>query len=142
MQYTCFFSANLWLPGTAEVPEFLKTMHSLKHVNVNRPKEPEKTEKDDDVPASPWSGVRLRSVRSKREDAQQSSVCLLLFCTTLVTLLQLKTYFTIGPSDLPSTAVTTIISIFWPHRSTTYIDAVYCYQPSSVVSQSVCRSVM
>jgi len=24
-----------------------------------------------------------------------------------------------------------------PHRSTTYVDAVYCYRPSSVVCQSV-----
>jgi len=27
------------------------------------------------------------------------------------------------------------------HRSTTYVDAVYCYRPSSVVCRSVCRSV-
>jgi len=85
-----------WLPGTTEIQRMID---SLKHVSVNRPKEPEKTKNDDDVPASPWSGVRLRSVRSKREDAQQSCVCLLLFCTALAPLLQLKTYFTIGPSS-------------------------------------------
>jgi len=28
-----------------------------------------------------------------------------------------------------------------PHRSTTYVDAAYCYRPSSVVCRSVCRSV-
>jgi len=28
-----------------------------------------------------------------------------------------------------------------PHRSTTYVDAAYCYRPSSVVFRSVCRSV-
>jgi len=27
------------------------------------------------------------------------------------------------------------------HRSTTYVDAAYCYRPSSVVCRSVCRSV-
>ena len=31
--------------------------------------------------------------------------------------------------------------IFRPHRSTTYVDAVYCYRLSSVVCRSVCRSV-
>ena len=30
---------------------------------------------------------------------------------------------------------------FRPHRSTTYVDAAYCYRPSSVVCRSVCRSV-
>ena len=29
---------------------------------------------------------------------------------------------------------------FRPHRSTTYVYAAYCYQPSSVVCRSVCRS--
>ena len=28
-----------------------------------------------------------------------------------------------------------------PHRSTTYVDVVYCYRPSSVVCRSVSRSV-
>jgi len=32
-------------------------------------------------------------------------------------------------------------AIIRPHRSTTYVDADYCYRPSSVVCQSVCRSV-
>jgi len=27
-----------------------------------------------------------------------------------------------------------------PHRSTTYVDAAYCYQPSSVVCRSVCHT--
>ena len=31
--------------------------------------------------------------------------------------------------------------IIRPHRSTTYVDAAYCYRPSSVVCLSVCRSV-
>ena len=31
--------------------------------------------------------------------------------------------------------------IFRPHRSTTYVDAAYCYRPSSVVCRSVCQSV-
>jgi len=31
--------------------------------------------------------------------------------------------------------------IFRPHRSTTYVDAAYCYRPSSVVCRSVCLSV-
>jgi len=31
--------------------------------------------------------------------------------------------------------------IIRPHRSTTYVDAAYCYRPSSVVCRSVCRSV-
>jgi len=30
--------------------------------------------------------------------------------------------------------------VFRPHRSTTYVDAVYCYRPSSVVCLSVCLS--
>ena len=32
-------------------------------------------------------------------------------------------------------------SIIGPHRSTTYVDAAYCYRPSSVVCRSVCLSV-
>jgi len=32
------------------------------------------------------------------------------------------------------------ISIFGPHRSTMYIDAAYCYRPSSVVCLSFCLS--
>ena len=31
--------------------------------------------------------------------------------------------------------------IIRPHRSATYVDAAYCYRPSSVVCLSVCRSV-
>jgi len=31
--------------------------------------------------------------------------------------------------------------LFMPHRSTTYVDAAYCYRPSSVVCRSVCLSV-
>jgi len=31
--------------------------------------------------------------------------------------------------------------IIRPHRSTTYVDASYCYRPSSVVCRPVCRSV-
>jgi len=31
--------------------------------------------------------------------------------------------------------------IFGPHCSTMYVDAAYCYRPSSVVCRSVCRSV-
>jgi len=27
------------------------------------------------------------------------------------------------------------------HHSTTYVDAIYCYQPSSVVCRSVCHLV-
>jgi len=34
------------------------------------------------------------------------------------------------------------IIIIKPHRSTTYIDAAYCYRPSSVVCQSVCLSLV
>jgi len=30
---------------------------------------------------------------------------------------------------------------FRPHRSTTYVDAAFCYRPSSVVCRSVCLSV-
>ena len=30
--------------------------------------------------------------------------------------------------------------IIRPHRSTTYVDAAYCYRPSSVVCRSVCLS--
>jgi len=33
-----------------------------------------------------------------------------------------------------------VIIIIWPHRSTTYVDAAYCYQPSSVVCRSVCHT--
>ena len=32
-------------------------------------------------------------------------------------------------------------SVFRPHRSTTYVDAAYCYRPSRVVCQSVRLSV-
>jgi len=31
-----------------------------------------------------------------------------------------------------------IMIIIRPHRSTTYVDVVYCYRPSSVVCRSVC----
>jgi len=31
--------------------------------------------------------------------------------------------------------------IIWPHRSTTYVDAAYCYRPSTAVCRSVCLSV-
>jgi len=31
--------------------------------------------------------------------------------------------------------------IIMPHRSATYLDATYCYRPSSVVCRSVCLSV-
>ena len=34
-----------------------------------------------------------------------------------------------------------MIIIIRPHRSTTYVDAAYCYRQSSVVCRSVCRSV-
>ena len=33
------------------------------------------------------------------------------------------------------------LAIFRPHRSTTHVDAAYCYRPSSVVCLSVCVSV-
>jgi len=33
-----------------------------------------------------------------------------------------------------------ILIIIRPHRSTMYIDAAYCYRPSSVVCQSVCHT--
>jgi len=33
------------------------------------------------------------------------------------------------------------VSIIRLHRSTTYVDATYCYRPTSVVCQSVCLSV-
>ena len=33
-----------------------------------------------------------------------------------------------------------IIIIIRPHRSTTYIEAAYCYRPSSMVCQSVCHT--
>ena len=35
----------------------------------------------------------------------------------------------------------TVFIVFRPHRSTTYVDAAYCYQPSSVVCRSVGRSI-
>ena len=35
----------------------------------------------------------------------------------------------------------TVLLIIRPHRSTTYIDAAYCYRLSSVVCRSVCWSV-
>ena len=34
-----------------------------------------------------------------------------------------------------------LVNIIRPHRSTMYVDAAYCYRPSSVVGRSVCRSV-
>jgi len=37
--------------------------------------------------------------------------------------------------------VIVIVIIITPHHSTTYIDAAYCYQPSSVVCLSVCLSL-
>jgi len=33
------------------------------------------------------------------------------------------------------------LTIIRSHRSTTYVDAVYCYRPGSMVCRSVCRSV-
>jgi len=33
-----------------------------------------------------------------------------------------------------------IIIIIRPHRSTTYVDAAYCYRPSSVACWSVCHT--
>jgi len=48
------------------------------------------------------------------------------------------------PSEFFSSEVTTLqrdentyIIIIRPHRSTTHVDAAYCYRPSSVVSLSV-----
>jgi len=32
------------------------------------------------------------------------------------------------------------LCIIRPHRSTTYVDAIYCYRPSSVVCWSVCHT--
>jgi len=34
---------------------------------------------------------------------------------------------------------TFIVAVVRPHRSTTYVDAAYCYRGSSVVCLSVCR---
>jgi len=34
-----------------------------------------------------------------------------------------------------------ITAIIRPHRSTAFVDAAYCYRPSSMVCQSVCLSV-
>jgi len=34
----------------------------------------------------------------------------------------------------------TVALLFRPHRSTTYVDAAYCYRPSSLVYLSVCLS--
>jgi len=34
-----------------------------------------------------------------------------------------------------------IVVVVRPHRSTTYVDTVYCYRPNSVVCRSVCLSV-
>ena len=34
---------------------------------------------------------------------------------------------------------TAISCIIWPHHSTTYVDAIYCYRRSSVVCRSVCH---
>jgi len=34
-----------------------------------------------------------------------------------------------------------IVVVVRPHRSTTYVDTVYCYRPNSVVCLSVCMSV-
>jgi len=34
-----------------------------------------------------------------------------------------------------------LVSIVRPHHSVTYIDAAYCYRPTSVVCRSVCQSV-
>ena len=44
-------------------------------------------------------------------------------------------------SKMGLTVLPVICLVFRPHRSTTYVDAAYCYQPSSVVCRSVCRSV-
>jgi len=55
-----------------------------------------------------------------------------------------------SPNNCPFTwgiCVSGVISVSWllwliikPHRSTTYLDAVYCYQPISVVCRSVCHT--
>jgi len=34
-------------------------------------------------------------------------------------------------------AIVAIVVVIWPHRSTTYVYASYCYRPSSVVCRSV-----
>jgi len=34
-----------------------------------------------------------------------------------------------------------VLVIIRPHRSTTYVDAAYCYRSSSMVCRSVCLSV-
>ena len=34
-----------------------------------------------------------------------------------------------------------MVCIVRPHRSTTYVDAAYCYRPSSVLCRSICLSV-
>ena len=47
------------------------------------------------------------------------------------------------PSQWPRHGYTVNIVIgiiIRPHRSTTYVDAAYCYRPSSVVCLSVCLS--
>ena len=43
------------------------------------------------------------------------------------------------PLDLTTDSRMTNCSVFWLHRSTTYVDAVHCYRRSSVVCLSVCR---
>jgi len=42
---------------------------------------------------------------------------------------------------VPVLLVINIIIIIRPHRSTTYVDAAYCYRPSNVVCLTVCQSV-
>jgi len=46
-----------------------------------------------------------------------------------------------GPSLRVGSAYANYVIIIRPHRSTTYVDAGYCYRPISVVSLSVCPSV-
>jgi len=43
--------------------------------------------------------------------------------------------------DSDSVTINIDIGIIILHRSTTYVNATYCYRPSSVVGQSVCQSV-
>jgi len=45
------------------------------------------------------------------------------------------------PASEPTSNSPGGVVVFRPHRSTTYVEAAYCYQPSSEVCRSVCRSV-
>ena len=59
-------------------------------------------------------------------------------CNQYIVIIQYDTWTYDAHSQLP--APNPRCHVIRPHRSTAYVDAVYCYRLSSVVGQSVCKN--